>query len=1278
MALGGAIYSTNTIGAKEASSLSMTKIIGTVFSHNSAIGAGGAIYILNQQFTLINTDFLSNKAFSINKFFSDSPSQGGALWYSGSKLKGSIFNCEFHNNTAHGGWAGAIFATEYSMLDVKDSGFTGNAAISSYTNTAQGGAIMISSSSSISVVRTKFLANAALPEARISPQTYSGEGGAIYAQSSALFFDDCQFRGNYAITGQFDAGSAGGAMLLEDCYPSVIKRSNFVRNGAPGYLGKSSYASQGRGGCIYIKFSATEITDCLFDSNWVSAGGKEASFGGAVAINFDYSSVSSGAMNGVSINNTVFRNNSAFGQICFRTQSGQGGAIGVIGAAKPPVSLFNVNFTNNKVQSASDTTEISAGGAIAITYNSNITAGNCHFHRNVAFLGIGNDIASVATSDNTDFNSLSFADSHFHAASVIELNSMYQQLEDFGNDVCQTVQTCINNATSKCNQYDIFETLSSRRRRRLSSTSVQTRFDLPEYFQAFQWLHIDFNEEDEMVLTLFDRYPIVVAKVSDEEAWSNEKLLIRLVKALRQFQATPDASVTEKLMKVLEIYIRDLENIMLSQSSRDDFETSRRTTSDDPAVVAKDHHIYSRSLSGKNRFDTEGSLLVLSFFRPDIVVTSGYGILTNPTFTGPYHIFCGDYTSFQSQRYSKNTIHHDVPVSFFSELELLGNVEAEQLTLTIVEATVVFDMPMKSLDTMDIQQVNIFNGSLKLSNNIAVSKTSYLFESKIYGTGVSESVDRFSVNANISFIKGLYVGYGLSALFNDNSGTLRDVIDNQNFNRMKANDTVIQTEIAFSSCNIVLAGVMYLDSPFRNYNSTNLLPVPNSIVRLYDNATMFVSANGSVVVLTNTLIDGSKSISPAVINTGNISLIGSTVVLLDQLSDAEVNNVPKFVSNSASQGSLGSSLTIRGTYVQTEVGLVYLTLNSSYQNYPVLNLESDQYLDGSFVVDFYTPGTSATDDGDAVSSANLILYDTNKPSTFTFATYADYTGHNVAQINAPIGLKFSSNVLPLSSVEENNQPDPNKLQNYGQTLQIQNIGCNVISKYYYGVADVPIESKYPCHICLMNSSCDYCGSLGTCQIGGTCGGNQVYTDNCCSGNCMEPYGHCEIDNDSSMNTYSYICRCNWFYSGGDCHDVSTFGYITIFSCAFLVVSAVLIVVLYRRALIQKKKVLDELREGILRHTESGNNEYIQHMQQALILNDVFVKFEEIKLESQIGEGSFGVVHRATFRGAQVAVKQMRSMFIELTEKEIEEFRKEAYMMSRYVAYLLINHPFEIL
>lgn len=58
-------------------------------------------------------------------------------------------------------------------------------------------------------------------------------------------------------------------------------------------------------------------------------------------------------------------------------------------------------------------------------------------------------------------------------------------------------------------------------------------------------------------------------------------------------------------------------------------------------------------------------------------------------------------------------------------------------------------------------------------------------------------------------------------------------------------------------------------------------------------------------------------------------------------------------------------------------------------------------------------------------------------------------------------------------------------------------------------------------------------------------------------------------------------------------------------------------------------------------------------------------YAELRLEGRVGEGSFGIVYRATFRGAQVAVKQMRSpLFMQLTQSDVEGFRREAYMMSR--------------
>lgn len=231
----------------------------------------------------MNSFFIQNIASTLSTFFDNSPSAGAALWFSATGLEGEIYNTKFWNNTAFSGWGGGIFVTGNTKLSIYNSAFHGNGAISSYTNTGQGGAIMVSSGSTLIVEGTKFVLNAAMPKVRVTPQTYSGEGGAIFAQSSKIFLTGNRFLSNYAITGQFDAGSSGGAVLLEDCFPAVIKRCTFGANGAVGYLGRTSYAACGTGGGLYVKFSAADISDSVFDANWVSAGGSQNSIGGAVA-----------------------------------------------------------------------------------------------------------------------------------------------------------------------------------------------------------------------------------------------------------------------------------------------------------------------------------------------------------------------------------------------------------------------------------------------------------------------------------------------------------------------------------------------------------------------------------------------------------------------------------------------------------------------------------------------------------------------------------------------------------------------------------------------------------------------------------------------------------------------------------------------------------------------------------------------------------------------------------------------------------------------------------
>ena len=77
---------------------------------------------------------------------------------------------------------------------------------------------------------------------------------------------------------------------------------------------------------------------------------------------------------------------------------------------------------------------------------------------------------------------------------------------------------------------------------------------------------------------------------------------------------------------------------------------------------------------------------------------------------------------------------------------------------------------------------------------------------------------------------------------------------------------------------------------------------------------------------------------------------------------------------------------------------------------------------------------------------------------------------------------------------------------------------------------------------------------------------------------------------------------------------------------FLVSISLLTFLYYRYSKGQKSVVLEELRQGLLFNNDTTTDPaYIQAMQQALILKDVFVKYDEIKIEEQIGEGSFGVV-----------------------------------------------------
>eukprot|EP01031_Cornospumella_fuschlensis_P030718 gene30718-37118_t len=407
---GGALFLTTVYIYKKISNI---LIDNCNFTENAAQGQGGAIYTSNQKFSISSCNFTHNFVVTTDPSFSTSPSQGGAVWVSNGGEEGVVEQSFFARNTARSGWGGAIYGTGASLLDISDVIFDGNHATSSYTNGALGGAIMVTDGVAITLSDTTFTKNFARPNYTTDPLTYSGSGGALYAQSVSVDISNCFFEGNAAFTGQFDAGATGGALLVENCNPMTISHTNFVSNFAAGFFGSASYASAGTGGALYIKFSVANVDNSNFESNWVSAGGSANSLGGAVAIFFDYSSVEDSTA-GVMFNSTHFTNNSAFNELCSINQAGTAGAVGIVGVASPPVIMTNLSFSGNVAVRPSNTKASSAGGAIVASLSSNMTITDSVFINNYAAFGVGNDVAGL-TSTADDRNFLTFNRVGFHS-----------------------------------------------------------------------------------------------------------------------------------------------------------------------------------------------------------------------------------------------------------------------------------------------------------------------------------------------------------------------------------------------------------------------------------------------------------------------------------------------------------------------------------------------------------------------------------------------------------------------------------------------------------------------------------------------------------------------------------------------------------------------------------------------------------------------------------------------------------------------------------------------
>jgi serine/threonine protein kinase len=979
---------------------------------------------------------------------------------------------------------------------------------------------------------------------------------------------------------------------------------------------------------------------------------------------FDYSSVSD-SVAGVTISKSNFNNNTAFGQLCNQLQAGQGGAIGLVGTTTPPVQLNEVNFTENVAFAYATGGAYSAGGAIITTFSSNLTAKNCNFKSNAAIFGGGDDITSQA-SDSGEQNHVYFKNCTFDSAHQAGIKTLYYLFTKVASQICTHSQS------DSLGEYG--GTSAWRRGRRLFSSQEEQHEEHNQthhFSSSTSWTFNDFpiyeKENNRKYLQLFNSEilfePVTTTKEEqDKEVEKKEEMeLNAIISALKNYR--PDEQANGLDRKRIESMIEELERRRTEiffqrrkllrkktelEEEREEYEKENRL---DRRILADEGDSSSLSV---------GSFSSLVSIQPDVVISGGHAVFENPVFRGEYHLFFGDFAAYRS---TANTgIDVATNPAFSSKSALVGHIGTENLMITVLQSQLNVESPL-SESTMIVKQLNVFNGTLTFANDIQVMNVSFLYESTVIGAtsffqkiAGSTAVIRPS---NITFSNYLVTGYALSELLTKNQARLRTLILKLTTNT--TGNYTDQSVLTFIGCNLVIAGDMTVDSPYRGVFETStrfseqLSDIPNSKILLKKNATVSVSYGGNINIVTSTVILGEHAEETIVNNFGNITLAGTTSTFVSTLGI----NIARLQSL-AVKGSLTSVLSVLGVMNQRPSGMINIYLNHSYQTKPVLNLYTNKSLNGFVNVNFYTNGGEFC--------PNLNLYDTSNPSSFDIIAIENpVAGTDQLKVAAPPGLQFKKQTIPVVSASASSYSsyatEPKTMAD--SILTITNIGCDYLSQYYTNVESSSLSgSLYPCYVCLQNSSCELCNG-GQCGVKGSCALGAEYSSSCCKHDCNPPYGTCEGSSDYS----SFSCSCsNWFYDGVDCRNITVSGIVVILTACFVVLVLAIVVFLYRRSIVQKAKVLEELREGILRHTETANNEYIQNMQQALILNDVFVRYDEIKIESKIGEGSFGVVYKATFRGAQVAVKQMRSMFIELTDKDIDEFRKEAYMMSR------LRHP----
>jgi predicted outer membrane repeat protein len=399
-----------------------------------------------------------------------------------------------------------------------------------------------------------------------------------------------------------------------------------------------------------------------------------------------------------------------------------------------------------------------------------------------------------------------------------------------------------------------------------------------------------------------------------------------------------------------------------------------------------------------------------------------------------------------------------------------------------------------------------------------------------------------------------------------------------------------------------------------------------------------------------------KAYGPTVVGDATGRLVNHGRILIGGIIDS---NLPVRLNPEGRSfiPSITSTLVVESFFEQTATGVVEVLLNETQGT--VMALASNQTFLGTMKIKL-------------VPDVSLTLFAPDVPSAWQNLVVFNSTGKAplgmTKQVIAPDELVFATSdkrttiTNPLKDFQTNVVTE---------SLVLTQMGCRDINPYYAGlptIAEYPDASQQQvsatCFYCLKNSACGMCPS-GCANVHGQCpASTKTPSTSCCEDNCHN-HGKCNEEGSVLDGSLSYSCACEILYTGANCQDFSSAYYAFITVPLAVLVGAVLVYYAWykRKSLL---RLMRTLKHGVLMGEYSPENApFIEGLRQDFVLKDVLVDYRELLIVDKIGEGSFGSVFSAIHNGEKIALKKLRQPFMmELSEEQITDFKREAYLMTR--------------